>query len=151
MTATDPRCGTLAGHSAHLRRDERPCDPCRLAKGRRAKELRLLAHRGESVYVPSIGARRRIQALQRLGWPLTTIAAEGGWRGIYSIQKAIEGDRVQRKTHDRIVQLYERLSGTPGPSQVAARRAAAKGYAAPLAWDDIDHDTQPAGLRGEIA
>jgi len=27
---TDPRCGSLAGYSAHRRRGEKPCDPCRL-------------------------------------------------------------------------------------------------------------------------
>lgn len=27
----DPRCGSVAGHSAHRRRNERPCDACRIA------------------------------------------------------------------------------------------------------------------------
>lgn len=39
----DPRCGSVAGHSAHRRRDERPCDACRTANnisshGRRPKK-----------------------------------------------------------------------------------------------------------------
>jgi hypothetical protein len=39
----DPRCGSVAGHSAHRRRDERPCDACREANnisshGRRPKK-----------------------------------------------------------------------------------------------------------------
>lgn len=33
-TSVDPRCGTVAGHSAHRRREERPCDACRLAFNR---------------------------------------------------------------------------------------------------------------------
>ena len=37
---TDPRCGTLAGNSAHRRRGEKPCDPCRLAKNARNTYLR---------------------------------------------------------------------------------------------------------------
>jgi hypothetical protein len=28
----DSRCGTYAGHQAHCKRGEKPCEPCRLAR-----------------------------------------------------------------------------------------------------------------------
>lgn len=31
LPGPDPRCGTTAGHTAHRRRGETPCEPCRAA------------------------------------------------------------------------------------------------------------------------
>ncbi|WP_295694431.1 hypothetical protein, partial [Lapillicoccus sp.] len=45
-------------------------------------------------------------------------------------------DRISARAWRQVRQVYDRLSMTPGPSPTARARAAARGYAPPLAWDD---------------
>jgi cobalamin biosynthesis protein CbiG len=50
----------------------------------------------------------------------------------------------------RMAALYDELSATPGPSEVAARHARERGWAPPLAWDDIDDpEDRPQGVARE--
>lgn len=55
---------------------------------------------------------------------------------------------VRRAMADSIVEVYDRLHMRPAPAGCgtsrARNRALREGWAAPLAWDDIDRDTHPA-------
>ena len=67
MTPDDPRHGTVAGHIAHQRDGGDYCLSCITAKARYDKRRKWDAANGRGYTVPSIGARRRIQALQAIG------------------------------------------------------------------------------------
>jgi predicted DNA-binding protein (UPF0251 family) len=54
---------------------------------------------------------------------------------------------VTRSTAARVARLYDLLSMRPGPSPIAKRRALAKGWAPPLAWDDDTIDDPRARAR----
>ena len=93
-------------------------------------------------FVPRRGTVRRIQALIALGWRHTDLREHTGLNtGILLSQP---GEWVTRTTHDTVAEVYDRLCMTPGPSAASRGRAARLGYAPPLAWDDIDHDIEPA-------
>lgn len=96
------------------------------------------AHLPDSVLVPSLGARRRVQGLLRLGWHHTDITAAAGVTS-YSFARGNGSYRRMRAGDWRAINhAYELLSGRPGPSEITRQRAARAGYHAPLAWDDID-------------
>lgn len=84
--------------------------------------------------VPSVGATRRVQALMAIGWRKSDLEAAG----VPASNLITRPDREWvaatgwRRTRD----VYDRLSMTPGPSQVCRDRARARGYLPPLAWDD---------------
>lgn len=54
------------------------------------------------------------------------------------------GDWVARSTHEAIAAMYDQLAMTPGPSTCTRNKAAKRGYAPPLAWDDGDLDNPDA-------
>ena len=93
-------------------------------------------------YIDPTGSRRRIQALQALGWPLTTLGAHINVP--YTELSALTYRHHHTTAHRAatIEHLYNQLSMTPGPSQRARAHAQAHGYAPPLAWDD-DTITNP--------
>lgn len=156
MNADDSRHGSHAGYQKHRADGEEACQPCLRANTRYHKGLMLDYHRGLSRKIPSIGARRRVQALQRLGWSLRAISREAGYEGSTTVLSALirgDHDSIFRDTHDAIAAAYERLSmrlPTPSSGVARARNAAEKkGYAPPLAWDCIDDpDERPSGFRG---
>lgn len=121
---------------------------CRQAGAREAHRLYNKRHREGRLtpaYIDGTGTRRRIQALAALGWPAHAL---GPHLGICHQQviKLGKDARVRPATAYRVGRLYERLSGTPGPSDQLSARARAAGWAPPLAWHDIDIDdpaTQP--------
>lgn len=98
------------------------------------------------------GTRRRLHALQALGWSGTVLAHHLG------VDDALVGrwsraEHVTRSTATRVAALYERLSGSVPPARTPAekvsvtkarRHAARNGWVTPLAWDDIDTDEHPA-------
>lgn len=153
MSPNDPRHGTHGGYQKHRRDNEPACRPCLRANTRYHKGLMLDYHRGVTRKVPARGARRRIQALQRLGWSLRRISTECGWGTSTTTVLWIlddSNDTVLRSTHDTVAAAYERLHMTlppAGSGTTRARQAAeAKGYAPPLAYDDIDLDDKPHGV-----
>lgn len=88
-------------------------------------------------FVPAIGARRRIQALLALGWTHKLITEHmTGVGQISHVALHQRGNWIARATHDAVVTAYEALCMTPGPSAISRRRAEARGYAPPLAWDE---------------
>lgn len=123
-------------------------DKCRCPHGREAYRLyrkRLKEKRNQPLRVPSHGVTRRLQALAALGWPAHTLAARLGYTDV-AVQQWRRGrhSRVRLATHQRVTALYEQLWDQPGPSTYTRRRAAEYGWAAPMAWDDIDDpDARP--------
>lgn len=126
------------------------CDPCREAMYQ-YKSRYFLRRERRQLKVPSIGAIRRIRALQAIGWDLARIAAAGGWAAKGNVLSILKQDTILASTHDRIDAAYEALSGTPGPSIRSRRRGEREGWAPPLAWDDIDSPTeQPSGVAASV-
>jgi hypothetical protein len=136
----DPRHGKVAGYMAAC-----PCAPCRAAKTRYEKWRRV---HGQPLRINSLPTQRRIRALAAIGWPFSELSRHLGFRGKEYPQQLLRRPRVNVATARKVADLYDRLSMTPGPSQEARTRAAAKGWAPPLAWDDIDdpHET-PQGVQ----
>lgn len=151
MMPEDPRHGTVAGYSAHIRGQlVPPCDPCRAAQMRYLKAWKLRHLDGTRATLPAIGTIRRVRALMRIGWPMPAIAREAGI-GQGSVHRIAHGknERVWQTVHDGVAAAFERLCMTPGPHEATARRAAAAGWAAPLAYDDLDDpNEEPKGVRG---
>lgn len=153
MTPTDPRHGQPRGYYAGCREE---C--CRQAINRYQKETRLRMARGVTRKVPALGAQRRIQALMALGWTSTDIARGAGWPKREYVLRILHGQNgkpcrwLEIKTDARIREVYDRLSMTLAPETPWAirtrKRAARLKYAPPLAWDDIDTDEKPQGVRG---
>lgn len=97
--------------------------------------------------VSTIGSSRRLQALSAIGWTLDDLVPHCGLTRdtLRRIRSRIQ-TQMYRSTAARIRELYDELSGTVGPSQIARDRARAAGWAPPLAWDDDtidDPDAQP--------
>lgn len=143
MTPDDPRHGTPTGYTTG--RCRKQCCRDAVARAWNIYEMRRAANGGRPLTVPKIGAVRRLQALMALGWPRREIARRAGWQGD-ALGALIYGKRqtILLDTHRRIADLYEVLSGTPGPSQRSRDLAAERGWATPLAWEDIDIDDPTA-------
>lgn len=95
--------------------------------------------------VPSVGTRRRIQALTAIGWRHEDIAAHLGISG-RQVGLYAQRPQVYFETWQAIKNVYEKLSGTPGPSRLGGAKARNRGWAPPIAWEgvDIDHpDAEP--------
>jgi hypothetical protein len=147
MSPEDPRHGTVAGHIAHQRGDRDYCDPCIRAKAMYDKRRKWAAYNGQGYTVASLGARRRLQALQALGWSRQRVAEAAGWPTTGALNYLMRNETITRATHDRLAAAYDALSMRTPPDEMAARRARTwarrRGYAPPLAWDDIDNDPAP--------
>jgi hypothetical protein len=166
MNPNDERHGTYAGAVQHWNAGEHCCDACRRAATRYRKGLKWEEVHGSRRTVSPLGAVRRLQALQRLGWSIPAIARVTGLdhRLLYAV--GLRHQSIRKTTHDAIVSAYEQLSMTKAPETTTAERisatrarmrAARNGFAPPLAWDDIDDpDEQPSGWlrvqpeRGEL-
>lgn len=101
--------------------------------------------------IPARGAHRRVQALVARGWSMSKIAERIGWTRA-NFGRMMQSDKVSVTTHRAIAALYAELwdQAPPEESQrdkIAASRArkhaAARNWAPPLAWDDIDLDDAP--------
>lgn len=125
-------CGTLLGFARGCR-----CEDCCAARAKDEKKRRWEQHVGNPRRVDATGTRRRIQALMRLGWSTPELARQGGWSNERDVQNLLYARQfVFRETAQRVADLYERLSGTLGPSAYTRDRAERSRYAPPLAWDE---------------
>lgn len=102
----------------------------------------------------AIGAKRRLLALRALGWRNEDIARELGitFRDVSEMLNPAR-TTIRYARWVAIVELYERVSMTPGPSENGRRRAKAAGHPPPLAWEgaDMDHPlAQPDWQSAEI-
>lgn len=91
----------------------------------------------EWAWLPNVGVRRRIEALQWMGWPLSAIATELGV-SVASISATKQQERVSVGKARRIDAVFRRLCMTPGPDRRTRTWAQKQGHVGPLAWDDID-------------
>jgi hypothetical protein len=100
--------------------------------------------------VDATGTRRRLQALQRIGWTQPDLAAMLGSRE-YEVYRWTQPStvRIARRTRNKVAALYARLSDTPkpNPDRRTIRRAERHGWLPPIWWDDdtIDDPNHPAG------
>lgn len=138
----DPRHGTNRGYNAGCRSD---C--CRKAHMVWMKRYRMYGGDG---LINATGTHRRIQALVALGHTLYDLSLELGMTTRYA-GKILAAKNVRPVTAAAVDDLYEQLSMTRPEGWVAERsraQAAAKGWAPPLAWDDIDDPSElPSGTR----
>lgn len=85
--------------------------------------------------VDATGTRRRIQGLAAIGWPQTRVADRAGIsRG--NLSNILKQRMVHAKAAAAIADVYDELSGTPGPNQKVRDRAARLGWVSPFAWDE---------------
>lgn len=126
--------------------DERcRCDLCKAAHRERMAAYRRAKAYGhwQAAHVDATGTHRRIRALMAIGHRLRDIAAELG-RSYDAVDKWLLAGSVHRDTARAVADLYERRSGTPGPHKGRRTRSRRRGYAPPLAWDDVDIDDPDA-------
>lgn len=104
------------------------------------------------------GAARRIQALACLGWSIAEVGRQMGKPTMAAaiIKRERLGRRINRQTYNDVCAVYDRLSvRIPAPSDTSAKLSIARakrvalenGWAPPMAWDDIDSDLEPRGMR----
>jgi hypothetical protein len=129
--ANPPRHGTPSGYTTGGCR--LAC--CTAASTRYNKVYRMRALNGPTK-VPTVGAVRRIRALQAMGWTLKDIAAAVGVKPGGSFGTLANRASITRSMHDRIAAAYDRLQATPGPSDRARQYAKRQGWAPPFAWDE---------------
>ncbi|WP_099024363.1 hypothetical protein [Mycolicibacterium palauense] len=95
--------------------------------------------------VPSVGTRRRLEALMLAGWSGAAIGARLGVTA-QSVSSYRTRAQVTARTAVAVRELCSELWMTPGSSTHTARRAAASGWAPFLAWDDIDDPEEQPNL-----
>lgn len=110
-----------------------------------------LQRRNAADFVLALGARRRIRALLAIGWSHRLITERMTGGQISALVLNQKGRWISRATHEAIVEVYEGLCMTPGPSAASRTRAMKYGYAPPLAWDEgtLD-DPQATPELGEV-
>lgn len=145
MLPDDPRHGKNAGYLAGCRDT---CCKTAHADYRRALRARQYLLKVDSLYLDVTGTRRRIQALQAIGWRYVDIdrhlgrtprATGGTWSHSILGQKKVHVDHARA-----LAAVYDTLSMTLGPSDRTRRRAQRSGYAVPLCWDDETIDDPKA-------
>lgn len=101
---------------------------------------------------PAHGTTRRLQALAAIGHTLYDIEAASGLPiNTTSGYQNGKRERVTAETWHRVNAAWDKLANTPGRSQRTRNRAAANGWAPPLAWDEesIENiDSRPFGSDG---
>lgn len=96
------------------------------------------------------GTRRRVEALNYLGWTRRYLEQRMGM-GVCALSKVIREGRVTPRTARLMSALYDELNGRQGPNKRAASVAKASGYHPPAAWDYVDIDDPKAKPFGGFA
>lgn len=147
MSPDDERHGTVAGFVAHGRAGAPACERCLTAKRSYEKARQMYGNRK----VSALGSQRRVQALRALGHSKEAICAAGGWTDQSSLDYALRATTITPATAKRVAAAYEALCMTLADGPKANRMrllAARKGWAPPLAWNDIDDPNEkPAGWQ----
>lgn len=135
-------CGTNAAYNRHVVHKTPVCDACRKAhmEYRAEHRKRQYLNRG-NLMMDGTGTVRRLQALMRMGWrgkDIAEIAFPESGNGSRWVSAVMAQKTVQPKTYWAVRRAYDQLSHLPGPSRETKKRALMKGFAPPLAWDDID-------------
>lgn len=142
--APDPRHGTVAGYNRIPCREE--C--CRRAMATYKARWAWDKHNGRDRIVSTLGTRRRIQALNALGWSNEQIAKRMG-NDRSNLTRLIYGETMTRTLAERVAKVYDDLSmrlptGNAQAITNVRNRAQRLGFLPPLMWDDIDNDPTPA-------
>lgn len=144
------RHGTNGGYRAGCR--DQCCRDAHAAY-RRSVWRKRYARRTDRLYIDATGTIRRVRALMALGWRLTDIehalgrpATTSGGTWVHNLIRGpmTEGRKVHIDNARAIAAVYDQLCMTPGPSRKTAKLAVTRGWVAPLGWDDIDTDPEPA-------
>lgn len=142
---SNPPCGTTGGYTAHIKRREPTCQPCRTAQAdweRHYRTRKYLA--GGPMLIDSTGTRRRLQSLMRIGWPAHELGTRLGVSAT-AVRHWMDADRtVRRETAAKVARLYDELWSTPGPSVKTRARALANNWPPPMAYDDDKIDDPAA-------
>lgn len=149
MRDDDKRHGMVAGYRAGCREE---C--CRRAIRNYNERRKVQKFRGlpTSSLVSATGTRRRVQALVALGWSMPYIAERSRIEVTYLRFILRENKQVTIETAVKVADCYRQLAMTLPPATKsrerqsvtrARRMAERKGWAPPLAWDDIDNDDSP--------
>lgn len=144
MNADDPRHGDTKGYAAGCRK---PC--CQRASYLYGTRYRRDASLGIRREISNVGFRRRVQALNALGWSQGQIAERLGFTQQALTDKMRNGDLVNIRVHEAMVKVFDELSmtlPTGRASDISRVRNIAKrnGWPKPLEWDDIDNpDAKP--------
>lgn len=105
-------------------------------------ERRILAVQPTPARVDGAGTRRRLQALIAIGHSGASLADRIGYSRT-NVWSLILGEvLVSARTAAKVAAVYRELWDQPGRSVRARNLAVKRGWAPPLAWDDID---DPAG------
>ena len=116
-------------------------DCCRPIASRYTEMWRLRKLRGVEVMADAAPTVRKVRALQALGWTEVKLARRLGMSQ-QSLNNMLRRGRIKVTSAQRIDALYARLSMVVPPDDRYAResraRAAANGWAPPLAWGDIE-------------
>lgn len=97
------------------------------------------------------GTRRRIEALCTMGYSIVEQARRAGLHHD-NLRQIVLGHtrRTTLASHLAIARLYEQLWDTPAEPSQSSRQTLAyarrRGFAPPMAWDDIDNDEHPQGV-----
>lgn len=98
-------------------------------------------------WVNTTGTLRRLQALSAIGWDMRIICLRAGLREHYAAELLSHAPtRMRRDIADRIAEIYNDLCMTPGPSNSARTRARNRGWAPPLAYENIDDAAETGAL-----
>jgi hypothetical protein len=126
---------------------------CTCPESREALRIYRKRHR-EGRLVPrlvgTMGSRRRLRALMAIGHSEGDLASALGWtRRAVGGLVAGEHDLTRAAKAAAVSELYERLCGTAGDSQRSRSWAQRRGWAPPLAWNDIDDPAEnPSAALG---
>jgi hypothetical protein len=98
----------------------------------------IFATAADDTRVPSVGARRRYEALLWMGWRQQDIEAKAleltghhAWCNMLN-----PPERIAASRHRAMAAVYDALHMTQGPSLLNQSRARNAGYASPWAWDE---------------
>ncbi|MFB7867729.1 hypothetical protein [Streptomyces sp. NPDC056069] len=100
-------------------------------------------------HVTETGLLRRLHGMCAAGWTLPAIAHAGAT----TAKSLTDFTRTRTSTPElraAVLTAWDHISHQPGPSAQARRRAAAKAWHPPLAWDEHsidDPDATPSGTR----
>lgn len=124
----------------------------RLTKGRQPRTLRKIDATVTALWesaqgrpsgrglVDATGTRRRVAAMNRMGWTTQSIAERAGL-STHTLAVLPRQKSVRASTAARVSVVYDELSMVPGPSKIAQLRAVKARKKPPLAWDDDQIDT----------
>lgn len=131
------RCGTELGYRDHVVDRTPKCAPCRRAHADERADRR----RRTYLYGPHMsdvtGTVRRLQALAAIGWSLREVGRRLGISP-QTLRGLMCQERCTTATRDKVAALYDELSMIVGGNPRTVTWAAKRGFAPPLAWDDID-------------